>query len=124
MTILISSHNLPELYQTATDYIIIHKGQVKQTLTLAQLEDCCKRHILIGCAEPEKKLASVLEMNLHTTNYKVMPDKHVKLYDYLDEKEQVAKVLFENGIAVTTLSLKGDTLEDYFISIIGGDGNV
>ncbi len=123
MTILISSHNLPELYQTATDYIIIHKGQVKQTLTLAQLEDCCKHHILIGCAEPET-LASVLEMNLHTTNYKVMPDNHVKLYDYLDDKEHVAKVLFENGIAVTTLSHKGDTLEDYFISIIGGDANV
>lgn len=38
ITILISSHNLPELYQTATDYIIIDKGRVKKITTLAELE--------------------------------------------------------------------------------------
>jgi len=123
MTILISSHNLPELYQTATDYIIIHKGEIKQTLTLAQLEECCKHHILISCDQPEK-LTSILEMKLNTTNYKVMPNKAVKLYDYLDEKEVVSRVLFENGIIVTNLSNEGDTLEDYFISIVGGGRNV
>ena len=123
MTILISSHNLPELYQTATDYIIIHKGEIKQALSLAQLEECCKHHLLINCEQPEK-LVSVLEMKLNTTNYKVMPNKTVKLYDYLDEKERVSRVLFENGIIVTNLSSEGDTLEDYFISIVGGDRNV
>lgn len=123
MTILISSHNLPELYQTATDYIIIHKGEIKQTLTLAQLEECCKRHLLIHCDQPEK-LVSILETKLKTTNYNVMPDRSVKLYDYLDEKEQVSRALFESGIIVTNLSVEGDTLEDYFISIIGGGRNV
>jgi len=123
MTILISSHNLPELYQTATDYIIIHKGQIKQTLTLAQLEERCKHHLLISCDKPEK-LVSILEMKLNTTSYKVMPDGTIKLFDYLDEKERVSKVLFENGIMVTNFSNEGDTLEDYFISIVGGDKNV
>ncbi len=123
MTILISSHNLPELYQTATDYIIIHKGEIKQTLTLAQLEGCCRHHFLISCANPEE-LVGVLETKLNTTNYSVMPDKTVKLYDYLDEKERVSRVLFENGIILTNLSNEGDTLEDYFISIVGGGKNV
>ena len=31
MTILISSHNLPEMYQLATDYIFINKGEIIQT---------------------------------------------------------------------------------------------
>jgi len=123
MGILISSHNLPELYQTATDYIIIHKGEVKQILTLAELEERCKHHFLISCHQPGK-LASVLEMKLNTTNYKVMPDESIKLFDYLDEKERVARVLFENGIMVTNFSNQGDTLEDYFISIVGGGKNV
>ena len=34
ITILISSHNLPELYQTVTDFIIIDEGTVKQENTL------------------------------------------------------------------------------------------
>lgn len=123
MTILISSHNLPELFQTATDYIIIHKGQIKQTLTLAQLEERCKHHLLIKCDQPGK-LVSILEMKLNTTNYKVMPDQSIKLFDYLDEKERVSRVLFENKIIVTNFSNEGDTLEDYFISIVGGDKNV
>lgn len=123
MAILISSHNLPELYQTATDYIIIHQGEIKQTLTLAQLEERCQHHLLISCEQPEK-LVIVLETELNTRHYKVMPDKSVKLYDYLDEKERVSRVLFENGIIVTNLSNEGDTLEDYFISIVGGGRNV
>lgn len=38
ITILISSHNLQELYQTATDYIIMDKGVVKKELTQEQLD--------------------------------------------------------------------------------------
>ncbi|SMF63766.1 ABC-2 type transport system ATP-binding protein [Paenibacillus uliginis N3/975] len=119
MTILISSHNLPELYQTVTNYIIIHKGEIKQTLTLEQLDENCKHHIHISCDQPEK-LTSVLEMQLNTTNFKVMPDKTVKLYDYWNETDLVAKTLYENGIVVSKFSIEGDTLENYFISVIGG----
>jgi len=123
MTIMISSHNLPEMYQIATDYIIIHKGEIKQTLTFEQLDENCKRHICISCDEPEK-LTSILELELGTSNYKVMPDKVVKLYDYLDDKERVSRILFENGIIITNLAVEGDTLEDYFISVIGGGQHV
>ncbi|MGH4117743.1 ATP-binding cassette domain-containing protein [Clostridium sp.] len=123
MTILISSHNLPELYKTATDYIIIHKGQIKQHLTLTQLEERCKHHFLIKCDQPGK-LVSILETKLNTTNYKVMPDETIKLFDYLEEKERVSRILFENGIMATNFSNEGDTLEDYFISIVGSDKNV
>ncbi len=123
ITILISSHNLAELYQVATDYIIIHNGEIKQVLNLEQLENYCKRHILIECEEPEK-LLGVLETELNTTNFKVMPDKSIKLYDYVGEKKKVAQVIFNNGIIATNFSTQGDTLENYFISIIGGDQNV
>lgn len=123
VTILISSHNLPELYQTATDYIIIHRGEIKEALTLEKLEENCKHHILINCDDPEK-LASILETELKTNNFKVMPNREVKLYDYLDKKDLVANVIFENGIITTNFSTQGDTLENYFISVIGGNVNV
>jgi ABC-2 type transport system ATP-binding protein len=122
ITILISSHNLPELYQVATDYIIINDGEIKQAITLEQLDEFSRRHTLISCTNLEK-LVSVLEMELHTTNYKVMPDRSVKLYDYLDDRERVSRVLFDNGIILMNLSNGGDTLEDYFVSVIGGGRN-
>jgi ABC-2 type transport system ATP-binding protein len=120
MTILISSHNLPELYQVATNYIIIDQGKIRENITLSELEEKCKRHILIRCDQPEK-LLSVLEMELGTTNYKVMPDKAVKLYDFIKEKERVARVIFNSGIVLIDYYTQGDTLENYFVSTIGGD---
>jgi ABC-2 type transport system ATP-binding protein len=122
MTILISSHNLPELYQTSTDYIIIDKGEIKKTLTLEELEECCQHHIRMECANPEE-LVEVLETKLNTVNFKVMPDRSIKLYDYLDEKELVAKTIIQNGIIPTHFCVAGDTLENYFISVIGGGQN-
>ncbi|MGL4107438.1 ABC transporter ATP-binding protein [Clostridium sp. LP20] len=123
MTILISSHNLPELYQTCTDYIIIHNGEIKKSLRLDELEECCKHHIKIECSKPEE-LIEILERKLKATNYKVMEDKSVKLYDYLDEKEVVSRTIYENGVIPTHFSVEGDTLENYFISVIGGSNNV
>ncbi|MFF2018469.1 MULTISPECIES: ABC transporter ATP-binding protein [Bacillales] len=122
MAILISSHNLPELYQTATNYIIIHKGEIKQTLTQEQLDERCKHHILIRCDQPEK-LTSVLETELGTLNYKVMPDRTVKLYDCLDQLERVARAIHDKGIVVTKFNVEGETLENYFISCLGGEGD-
>ena len=52
-----------------------------------------------------------------------MPDKRIKLYDYLDNREKVARAIFDNGIVVTEFSIQGDTLENYFISVIGGEQN-
>ncbi|MGN0474521.1 MAG: ABC transporter ATP-binding protein [Acutalibacteraceae bacterium] len=119
ITILISSHNLPELYQVATDYIIMHKGEVIRTLTAEELDEECRQYIIIRCTD-EGKLANVIETKLNTSNYKVMPDKSVQLYDYLDDMDFVAKTLHENGIVVLGLSLNGDSLENYFTNLIGG----
>lgn len=122
ITILISSHNLPELYQMATDYIIINQGIIRKEFTLLQLEEQCKQYLLLCTNQPDK-LATVLEQQLHTQNYKVMPDKTIHLYDYLEERERVAKTLHDNNIIVTNLSLVGDTLENYYISLMGDVDN-
>ena len=122
VTILISSHNLPELYEISTDYIIIHKGEVKKTLSVEELDESCSNHLKIECSEPEL-LTEVIERKLKTNKYKVMADKSIKLYDYLEDKELVSKTIYENGIIPTHFSLEGDTLENYFLSIIGGGSN-
>lgn len=119
MTILISSHNLPELYQTATDYIIIHKGELIQEITQEELESKCCHYIKIQCKDTEK-LLTILEGTLHTKNYMVLPDHTVKLYDYVKETEKVAKAIFDAGMYPLCFSSEGDTLENYFISVIGG----
>lgn len=122
ITVLISSHNLPELYQTATDYIIIDQGNVKQLLTLQELEERCEHYINIECSNPEQ-LVKVIEEKLESKKYKVMPDKSVRLYDYTEDKQKVSNVLYDNGIQIIQFSVEGETLENYFLNVIGGDTN-
>ena len=123
MTILVSSHILEELYQTASEFILIDKGKIIEEISDRELNDRCKRHIAIKATDPQKALI-VLEETLHTDSFKLMPDGMIRLYDYLDDMEKVAAALSDAHILVTGLSVAGDTLEDYFLSKIGGTGNV
>ena len=42
----------------------------------------------------------------------------------IDDRETVGKTLFDNGVVITNLSNEGETLEDYFVSMVGGSENV
>lgn len=118
-TILISSHNLPELYQVATDYIIIHNGEIREILSHEELEDRCKAYITLESTDVNQ-LTTVLESRLHTDQFKVMPDNSVRLFDLLDERERLGRILHENGVIVTKLAVFETSLEDYFVNVIGG----
>ncbi|OOM14609.1 ABC transporter ATP-binding protein [Clostridium saccharobutylicum] len=120
MTILISSHILDELYHTADHYIIISHGSILETLTQEELNEKCKKHIAIN-VDDVSIAATILEKELHTNNYKIMPDKTIRLYDYLDDIKSVSIALSRNNLIITGISLSGDSLEDYFIQRIGGD---
>lgn len=48
MTILVSSHILEELYQTASEFILIDKGKIIEEISDRELNDRCKRHILFA----------------------------------------------------------------------------
>ena len=119
LTILLSSHNLPELYQVATDYIIIDQGEVKKEITLHELEELCKRYLLIRTPQV-KQLTDLLEKDLQTSNYTVMPDNSIRLHEHIERVDEIARILHQNNILVTNLSIEGDTLENYFVSVIGG----
>lgn len=118
MTILVSSHILEELYQTASEFILINRGKIIEKISERELDECCKRHIAIKTADALRALL-VLEERLHTENVRLMPDGIIRLYDFLDNTELVAEVLAREQILVTGLWVSGDTLEDYFLNRIG-----
>lgn len=122
ITILISSHNLPELYQLATQYIFINNGKIIKSMSLQELEKENNPHLLICCNQLEN-LTKVLSSVLHTDNFKIVSDTELELYNFLTDIEHVSKVLVENNIAITNLSYQEETLENYFLSLVGGGKN-
>ncbi|WP_040983267.1 ATP-binding cassette domain-containing protein [Oceanobacillus jeddahense] len=119
MTILLSSHHLAELHQTADEFIIVNEGKILKTLSHDTLDQQIDKHILIHCNEPEK-LQEVLRECLHTENFIVQPDQSVKLYDFIDKKEELSRTLIEHDIIVTTFATQEETLENYYLQLIGG----
>jgi ABC-2 type transport system ATP-binding protein len=119
ITILISSHILGELYQLATRYGFIHKGKMVEQITLEELDEKCKKHLCV-LVDDAPKAAAVLETALHTQRFEMLPNNTIRLYDFLDRSGEVSKALFSNGVTVVEISVKGDNLEDYYMSLIGG----
>ncbi len=117
ITILISSHILSELYALATKFCIIEHGKVIKELTKEELDLECSKCICIK-TDDTKKAAIILEKELKTTNYKVIDQREIRLYDYLDHANQVNKALATNDVNVMSIIETGISLEDYFITIL------
>lgn len=120
MTILLSSHNLPELYETASDYLFIHEGKLVKQLTLPQLEEACRHYIAIE-AEQIAKAVTVLEQQFQFTNYKLMPNGQLRLFEGTSQLADISTTLVTHGVRLTRFTLQGETLENYFLSLVGGE---
>jgi ABC-2 type transport system ATP-binding protein len=123
ITILISSHILNELYLLATDYIIIHKGRIVETLTHDELTQKCQKYISIQMDNVPLGV-TIIERELNTNNYKVMESGMVYLFDYTHDLPAVAKVMQSNNILVTHISLCEQSLEEYYFAVTGGASHV
>lgn len=117
ITILISSHILSELYLIANHFCFIDKGRMIKDVSKEELDLECSKCIVIKTKDV-KKATVVLEKELSTTNYKVIDNTEIRLYDYLDNSAKVNKTLLSNDIEIMGIYESGISLEDYFNSLI------
>ena len=122
ITILISSHFLTELYQLATDYIIINKGRIIEKLSLAELDEKCQKSVVMQVEDVDAAV-DVLENKLQCKNYKLIGNNFIKIYSYVDNIREVAKAMMDNKVLVLYLNIAGESLEQYFIELVGGGVN-
>lgn len=117
ITILISSHILSELYLIANHFCFIDKGRIIKDISKEELDLECSKCIVIRTKDV-KKATVVLEKELSTTNYKVIDNTEIRLYDYLENSAKVNKTLLSNDIEIMGIYESGISLEDYFNSLI------
>ena len=122
VTLFISSHILNELYLLATDYYIIHKGKIIESLTHDELDEKCRRYIKIKTSELPKCI-TVIENEFHDAEYFCLDDETLHLFSHTDRAECIAKLLMENHIVTKEFSVTEQSLEEYFLGITGGDSN-
>ncbi|MCM1118577.1 MAG: ABC transporter ATP-binding protein [bacterium] len=122
VTLFLSSHILNELYLLATDYYIIHKGKIIESLTHDELDEKCRQYIKIKTSELPKCI-TVIEKEFPDAQYTVIDDGTLHLFSYTDKAESIAKLLMENQIVTKEFAVTEQSLEEYFLGITGGDSN-
>ena len=119
ITFLISSHILDELSRLATYYGIIEKGHMIKEMSAEELESACRKCMRIEVSKMSA-LTSVLDgMGI---DYKVLSETQADIFAKMNVS-QLTLALDKEDCEVISLETKDESLESYFISLTGGDGN-
>ena len=122
VTILISSHILGELSELATCYGIINSGKLVEEITVAELNEKCRQYIELIVDDASRSTA-LLEKELSITDYEVLENNKIKIFNNLDSVGLINSTLSKKGILIEKIGLKGENLEEYFMNKVGGANN-
>lgn len=119
ITVLISSHILDELSKLATHYGFIDNGHIVKEMSKDELEAACKKCIRMEVSNI-KALAHVLdEMRI---DYKVTTSKTADVYAKVNISKLITALTKEN-CEVISIQERDESLESYYVSLVGGGKN-
>ena len=120
ITILISSHILDELSRLATHYGFIEQGRVIKEMSADELERVSRRSIHVNVNDSQL-LAGVLDGM--GAEYKICSPTEADIFTPVQVTPLVL-ALNEKNCFVNSLTERHESLENYFMGLVGGARNV
>ncbi len=119
ITVLVSSHYLDELSKLATHYGFIDKGRIVKEITAKELDEACNKCLRINVSNKEA-LARVLdEMK---AEYKIISHTEADIYGDISISLITSKLL-QQGCEVISIQNHDESLESFYINLVGGEDN-
>ena len=119
ITFLISSHYLDELSKIATFYGIIDKWRIINEIDKNELEQNFRKRTQITITNLKECVKYLEEKRL---SYKVISDNTIDIYEKINVSELVIE-LSKRNCTVNDYQEKGESLENYYLNLIGGASN-
>ncbi len=116
ITVLISSHILDELSRLATHYGFIDGGFVLKEISAEELNDACRKCVRLSVSDM-KVLCLVLDREKQ--EYKVLSDSEADVYGN-ENISRLISVLAAEGCEVRSIHEHDESLENYYINLVGG----
>lgn len=116
ITVLISSHILDELSRFATHYGFIDKGRMVKEISAKELEKVCRKCIRIEVSDV-KALTRVLDGR--GLDYNILSDTQADIFAKVKVSELVRELDTRN-CEVISMQEKDESLESYYVSLVGG----
>lgn len=119
ITVLISSHMLDELSRLATHYGFIDGGRMVKEISAQELEAACRKCVRLEVSNV-KALARVLDgMNV---DYNIISDTMADVYAKINVSK-FTMLLSKENCEVISIQEKDESLESYYVGLVGGKDN-
>ena len=119
ITILISSHYLDELSKIATHYGFVDKGKMKKEISKDELINKMKHRILLKVNDAKKFIPY---LDTQKIAYEIENNKTINIFSNIKIPKLISN-LAKNNLEVIDVLEASETLENYFLNLIGGDDN-
>jgi ABC-2 type transport system ATP-binding protein len=119
ITFLISSHILDELSRIATHYGFIDNGRMVKEISSEELEVACRKCVRLEVTNVQM-LALVLDgMKIE---YNIISDKVVDVFAKVNVSK-LTMALSKKNCEVISMQERNESLESYYVSLVGGNRN-
>ena len=116
ITVLLSSHILDELSRLATHYGFMDRGQMVKEISAEELDAACKKCVRVEVTDM-RALSRVLEaMDL---KYQIQSDREADIFAKINITKLVL-ALEKEGAELLSIKEREESLESYYINLVGG----
>ena len=119
ITFIISSHILDELSRIATNYGFIDKGVLVKEISKEELERTCKKALHVVVNDTKKLLPAMDRCGIECN---VISDTEADIFSDIAVSELV-RILDANDCELIRTSLRDESLESYYMNLVGGNNH-
>ena len=117
ITVLISSHILDELSRLATHYGFVDKGHLVKEISAEELDRICRKYIRV---EVTNINALVRLLDANGLAYEILSNNSANIYGKINLSKLVI-ALAKMDCEIISSHEQDESLENYFMNLIGGD---
>ncbi len=117
ITVLISSHILDQLSRLATCYGFIDSGRMVKEISADQLEKACKKCVRLRVSDGRLLARKLEELGLE---YSMVSGSEADVFAKVNVS-QLTLALSREGCEVISWQEREESLESYYISLVGGE---
>ena len=119
ITVLISSHILDELSRLATHYGFIDGGRMLKEISADELEAACRKCLRLEVTDAR---ALVRVLDRLGADYQILNDRQADVYAQLNIS-RLSRALDKESCELLSAQERDESLESYFVNLVGGGGH-
>lgn len=116
ITVLISSHILTEIESIADTVGLIAHGKMIREISVKEIAEMNTAFTELTVNDI-KRAAYVLSDKLGLTNFKVLGETGIRIYESEVSTQEISKTMLLNDVQISAIHKKAESLEDYFLKM-------